>query len=334
MSDESKDPKGTSDAPSQPESPESKTASGASDDAAKSLETIPLDEAKPELAAETNLEPTSETKTEPAAEPKPEKPAPAKPEAPASAAKADAPPEGAKAEAPAKPEAPSAAKSDAPSAGKPAPPPRPPAPPKAAPAAAAGAHKPAPPAKKGPVVTVEITDDAFITTIKDRFGEAISETVATYGQKIVRVKKEAYHDLCQFLRQEGTFDLLVDLTALHHPQKAGEEFDVVAFLYSTSKNERLRVKAAIAEGEEAASVTDIWEGANWMERETYDMFGLKFSGHPDLRRILLPEDWPGYPLRKEYPIEYRDNEWTDKHLDYREVDYDTSLINVRYAERR
>lgn len=231
-------------------------------------------------------------------------------------------------ESEAKPEGKPAAEAEKP---EPAPP-RAPAPPKAAPAAG---HKPAPPPKKGPTVTIDIADDPFIERIKQRFGEAITEAVATFGQQILAVKKASYLELCRFLRddQEFPFDLCSDLTALHWPDRA-EQFDVVVQLYSISKIRRLRVKVAIADGQECPSVTSIWSGANWMEREVYDMFGIRFDGHPDLRRILLPEDWPGHPLRKEYPIEYRDNEWTDKHIEYREIDYDTSLIDVKYAERR
>jgi NADH-quinone oxidoreductase subunit C len=209
-----------------------------------------------------------------------------------------------------------------------------PAPPKAAPAAHAAA-KPAPP-KKGPTLTVDIQGDPLIDLIKQKFGESITEAVATLDQQIIRVKKESLLDLSRFLHDdpEAAFDMCNDLTAVHWPDRKGQEFDVVMFLYSVAKNRRLRVKTALAEGEACPSVTPIWAGANWMEREVFDMFGVKFDGHPDLRRILLPEDWPGHPLRKEYPIEYRDNEWTDKHLDYREVDYDTSLIDVKYKERR
>ncbi|MFL6215252.1 MAG: NADH-quinone oxidoreductase subunit C [Blastocatellia bacterium] len=207
------------------------------------------------------------------------------------------------------------------------------APPKATPAAGA---KPAPPARKAPSITTEITDDPFIDRIKKQFGAAITEAVATLGQQIVRVKRESYLALCRFLRDdnEARFDMCNDLTAVHWPERKGEEFDVVVNLYSVAGNRRLRVKVALADGETCPSVTPLWTGANWMEREVYDLFGLRFDGHPDLRRILLPVDWPGHPLRKEYPIEYRDNEWTDKHLDYLEVDYDTSLIDVKYRERR
>jgi NADH-quinone oxidoreductase subunit C len=209
-----------------------------------------------------------------------------------------------------------------------------PAPPKAVPSAG---HKPAaPPAKKGPVVTVEITDDALINRIREHFGDAITEAVATLGQQILRVKKASYLELCNFLHDDeaALFDMCTDLTAIHWPERSGQEFEVVILLYSVPKNRRLRVKVSLADGEDCPSVTPIWAGANWMEREVFDMFGIRFEGHPDLRRILLPSDWPGHPLRKEYPIEYRDNEWTDKHLDYREIDYDTSLIDVKYAERR
>ena len=208
-----------------------------------------------------------------------------------------------------------------------------PAPPKAAPAAG---HKPAPPPRKGPTITVDIIGDALIDRIRQRFGDAITEAVATLGQQNIRVKKDSLVELCRFLHddEEALFDMCTDVTAVHWPDRSSQEFDIVILLYSIPKNRRLRVKASLADGEACPSITPIWEGANWMEREVFDMFGIRFEGHPDLRRILLPADWPGYPLRKEYPIEYRDNEWTDKHLDYREIDFDTSLIDVKYAQRR
>jgi NADH-quinone oxidoreductase subunit C len=208
-----------------------------------------------------------------------------------------------------------------------------PAPPKAPPAAG---HKPAPPAKKGPTITVDITNDPLIDRIRQQFGDAITEAVATLGQQVIRVKKESFIELCRFLHddEEALFDMCTDVTAVHWPARSGEEFEVVILLYSVPKNRRLRVKVSLADGAACPSVTPIWAGANWTEREVFDMFGIRFEGHPDLRRILLPSDWPGHPLRKEYPIEYRDNEWTDKHLDYREIDYDDSLIDVKYAERR
>ena len=209
-----------------------------------------------------------------------------------------------------------------------------PAPPKA-PAAGHAAPPKAPP-RKGPVITAEIGADPLIDLVKERFGESVTEAVATLGQQIIRVKKDSLVQLCRFLHDDerALFDMCTDLTAVHWPDRKGEEFDVVVLLYSVPKNRRLRIKVSVADGESCPTLTRIWAGADWMEREAYDMFGLKFDGHPDLRRILLPEDWPGHPLRKEYPIEYRDNEWTDKHLEYRDVHYDTSLIDVKYAERR
>src|SRR5262249_46268501 len=178
-----------------------------------------------------------------------------------------------------------------------------PAPPKAPPAAhgAAGAKAP-PPAKKGPTVTVDITGDALVDRIKQQFGEAVTEAVATLGEQIIRVNKQSLVEVCRFLHDdpEAAFDMCADLTLVHWPERKAQEFDLVINLYSVPRNKRLRVKAAVADGDPCPSVTPIWAGADWMEREAYDMFGVKFEGHPDLRRILLPEDWPGFPLRKEY----------------------------------
>ena len=100
------------------------------------------------------------------------------------------------------------------------------------------------------------------------------------------------------------FRLLSDLTAVHYP---GDErpFHVVYHLYSFDHNRRLRLKVKAREGEQVPSVVSVWSGANWMEREVFDLFGVSFKGHPDLRRILLPEDWGSHPLRKDYPLEGR-----------------------------
>ena len=127
------------------------------------------------------------------------------------------------AEGPETPQPPAeAAKPSPPSAEKPAPP-------KAAPAAG---HKPAPPAKKGPTITFDITGDALIDRIRERFGDAITEAVATLGQQIIRVKKASFIELCSFLHddEEALFDMCTDLTAIHWPQRAGEEFEVVILL--------------------------------------------------------------------------------------------------------
>ena len=96
--------------------------------------------------------------------------------------------------------------------------------------------------------------------------------------------------------------------------KDGQQFDLIWILYSFATNERIRVKTLVAEGENAPSVTSIWPAANWLEREVYDMFGIRFDGHPDLKRILLPDEWKGHPLRKDYGIIQQDNEWVQINL--------------------
>ena len=132
----------------------------------------------------------------------------------------------------------------------------------------------------------------------------VIEDVSSFRDQVaIRVYKDRIVEACLFLRDtpELEFDFLTDLTAVDYPPRP-RRFDVVYQLYSMTRNHRLRVKAAVGEGETIPSVTPVWKAANWEEREAFDMFGIVFSSHPDLRRILLPEDWEGYPLRKDYPL--------------------------------
>src|SRR4029077_13692732 len=130
-----------------------------------------------------------------------------------------------------------------------------------------------------------------------RFGDAIREATLDRKQAIVTIGVEKLHEISRYCRDEEKCDMLVDLTAVDWPKRE-KRFDVVLNLYSFAKNERVRLKAQAAEGQEVPSVVGVWVAANWLEREAFDMFGIIFSGHPDLKRILLPDEWQGYPLRK------------------------------------
>ena len=120
-------------------------------------------------------------------------------------------------------------------------------------------------------------------------------------------------EIAQYSRDEEHFDLLVDLTAVDWPKRE-KRFDLVLILYSFAKNERLRIKAMLGENEPVASVEGVWPVANWLEREVYDMFGIVFEGHSNLKRLLLPEEWQGYPLRKDYDILQQDEAWVRENL--------------------
>jgi len=183
-----------------------------------------------------------------------------------------------------------------------------PAPPK--PAAAAGGH--APPKPPAPMAATPWEGDVP-TQLKNRFAGQISQCSTYLGQNFVVVLADAVVPVLEFLKLEADFDYLVDITAvdyLHRP----ERFDLVYILYSFSRNERLRVKAMIADGVPAQTVVNVHTGANWLEREVFDMFGIQFAGHPDLRRILMPEEWEGFPLRKEYSIIKQDERWIRENL--------------------
>jgi len=176
----------------------------------------------------------------------------------------------------------------------------------------------APPKKPAEVETIAIPDDALVVKLKGKFADAVLDAKAILKQKVIGISRAALLDVCRYLRDDAglQYNLLVDLTAVHYPSRE-KKFEAVYILYSVSNNDRIRLKVPLSDGESIPSVSSLWSTANWLEREAFDMFGIKFDGHPDLRRILLPEDWEGYPLRKEYPIEYEDNAWVAKHLNIR-----------------
>jgi NADH-quinone oxidoreductase subunit C len=153
------------------------------------------------------------------------------------------------------------------------------------------------------------------TAVKKRFGPDILECSTYLGQEFFVTTPGAAVKVVEYLKTEAGFDYLADLTAAHYPKRTGEEFDVFYVLYSFSRNLRIRVKTRLAEGASIESVTRVHDGANWLEREAYDMFGIRFEGHPGLKRILMPEDWRGFPLRKDYGVFEQDQRWVRENLE-------------------
>ncbi len=191
-----------------------------------------------------------------------------------------------------------------PAAAKPAPAAKPAA---AAPKPAASHEppKPAPPSgPPDPPPPADLAVPAFITALQTALPSAVAHVSYYLGDWTIVVTPAQILEAMQFLRDapEARFDYCSDVTATDWPPRA-ERFDVVYILYSVRLRHRVRVKVKVADAEPLPSVSGIWPAANWLEREVYDMFGVNFTGHPDRRRILMPQDWQGFPERKDYPLE-------------------------------
>ncbi len=149
---------------------------------------------------------------------------------------------------------------------------------------------------------------ALIELVKKNFPDAVVESHSQLGDDTLVLKPESWKAVCRFLKdnQQSDMSMLMDLTAVDFVERE-PRFEVVAHLYSLNRGHRLRVKARVGDrdGEtvELETLTDLWASANWLERECFDMFGVKFIDHPDLRRILLYPEFEGHPLRKDYPAE-------------------------------
>jgi NADH-quinone oxidoreductase subunit C len=149
-----------------------------------------------------------------------------------------------------------------------------------------------------------LPDIVVVEKLQARFVDAVHEVVEAHGELTVVVDRTQIVDICRFLKDDPDlrFDLLMDMAGVDY---LGREprFEVVYHLYSIPHNSRVRLKVRVPEGDLVVpSVSAVWSTANWHEREAFDMLGIEFADHPDLRRIYMPDDYPGYPLRKDFPI--------------------------------
>jgi NADH-quinone oxidoreductase subunit C len=167
------------------------------------------------------------------------------------------------------------------------------------PAAAGGASKQ--PAKPKPAAA-DASAHPWVASIRGAVPDAVVAAKQFAGQVTVTVAREKIPDVARHLKEKEDFAYCVDVTAVDWKTRE-PRFDVVYHFYSFSKNDRIRVKCGAADGEAVPSIATIFLAANWSERETFDMFGISFSGHPDLRRILTWEGFHGHPLRKDFPLE-------------------------------
>ena len=154
------------------------------------------------------------------------------------------------------------------------------------------------------------TADA-VQNVKTQLGHAVIEEINFCGQHTLQVRKENLIDVLRFLKQtpDPGYEVLMDLTGVDYLEP-NPHTKVVYWLHNPTNMERIRISVHAFRDEELPSVTNIWGGANWYERELFDLFGIRFAGHPDLKRILMPDDWNGHPLRKDYalteePVEFK-----------------------------
>ncbi|WP_454804440.1 NADH-quinone oxidoreductase subunit C [Mucilaginibacter phyllosphaerae] len=151
----------------------------------------------------------------------------------------------------------------------------------------------------------KIANEVLLQKLTDKFGEQVAQTGADFGLLTVETNKEVITDVLTFLKTDAAlqFIYLTDLTAIHYPEQE-KQIGVIYHLHSLTTNTRIRIKVFLTlEDLHIPTASTIWDGANWMERETYDFFGVIFDGHPDLRRILNVDDMTVFPMRKEFPLE-------------------------------
>jgi NADH-quinone oxidoreductase subunit C len=148
-------------------------------------------------------------------------------------------------------------------------------------------------------------ESPLVAALRRAHPDWVREVVEAFGETTIIVPREAIVEACQFFKTTPglEFNMLSDICGVDRGAEEDPRFEVNYQLFSTTKHHRLRLKVLLAEDDaKVQSVTTVWRTANWHERETFDLFGVRFEGHPDLRRILLPDDWQGHALRKDFPL--------------------------------
>ena len=182
------------------------------------------------------------------------------------------------------------------------------------PAPSAAGASPSPPAKAATPPPLQVPlDNELSRRYRERFDGAILGAIEDRKQSILIVDATQLLEIARYSRDEEKFDLLEDYTAVDWP-RLEKRFDLVAQLYSFTHNTRLRLKIPLGVEEQPSTLVPIWPAANWLEREIFDLFGIAFHGHPNLKRILLPDEWQGHPLRKDYDILQQDTAWVRENL--------------------
>ena len=143
----------------------------------------------------------------------------------------------------------------------------------------------------------------YVEKLKTKNEGWVIDVTDAHGEVTAFIPREAIVDVCKFLKSKHGFDMLADLCGADRGPEEDPRFEVNYHLFGTKHHDRLRLKVLVSEDDaHVPTVSTLWHTANWHERETYDLFGVKFDGHPDLRRILLPSDFDGHALRKDYPL--------------------------------
>jgi NADH-quinone oxidoreductase subunit C len=160
-----------------------------------------------------------------------------------------------------------------------------------------------------------------LAAINERLGAKVLQSMQSQGDDVIVLERSGLCDSFRSLRDQLDFDFLSDITAVDYWQKKSPRFEVVYQVLSLKKRNRLRVRVPVPEDDPIVdSLTPLWQGANFLEREVWDLYGIRFNGHPDLRRILLYEEFQGHPLRKDYPVNLVQPRVPERHVDGTFVD--------------